>query len=64
MLGCDYLVLAWLSKSKEPLCYWLVALIACETKFFIGLAGQSVKPNCVLACLWVYGLTVCKPVVP
>ena len=41
-------LLAWLTNSKEPICYWLVALVACETQLIIGLVGQSVEPNCVL----------------
>ena len=45
---------AWLSKSKEPMCCWLVALAAYKTQFLIGLDGQSMKPNGVLALLWMF----------
>ena len=41
----------WLSNSKEPICYWIVSLVLRETQLFIGLAGQSVKPNCVCMVL-------------
>ena len=44
----------WLDKSKEPMCCWLVALTTYKTQFLIGLAGQSVKPNGVLAWLWMF----------
>ena len=38
-----------LDKSKEPMCCWLVSLASCKIQFLIGLDGQSVKPNSVLA---------------
>ena len=49
-VGCAFdASVVWLGKSKEPMCCWLVALAACKTQFIIGMAGQSVKPNSVLA---------------
>ena len=38
------LVLAWLSKSKDPMLL-VVSLASYENQFLIGLVGQPVKPN-------------------
>ena len=55
---------AWISKSKEPMCCWLVSLAACKTQFLIALAGQSVKPNRVLAWLWMFWFwAMCEPII-
>ena len=43
--------MAWLGKSKEPLCGWLVSLAVCETQLCVGLTMD--------VCL-----ALCKSVVP
>ena len=44
--------MVWLSKSKELVCYWLVALAVCETQLCVGLTMDV----CLVVCKFVVPL--------